>query len=761
MANRRPENLVLPPVDAKTRLKHRTKIYSKPEGFSFTPRRRKSVVEVEQVPVESVVRFISKGPINDSFDSLTEFLNHLSRLLHVVTEKQNKDLNEAVIQKCLPFIVHEEPQVRTMAFRLVRYSIHRESQLQRLLLSQLDIILIRSLDLDEFEREREEAFKLIAKLLFLYRNSALKKFVKGGDSNFTLFPESALKAIMVIALDKLPRILDTVEDKKPDKLFLPALGILVDLAVEDPDLVLKCAGTEWIVRALVGPGGDNSNISSLVCKVLLKWMDTSELREKARIGLVIEQIFAPLIDLGFFHQKIQDPKKGDPPQVKVSQILESVSSVFLSIIRSWTGMLACAAVDERKELISSSPFKLLNFLGLGTAFNPAMIQIRDMVISICCEFVDMPYASKKFNDWSEALVFYAKMHLPDKYKTSLRDDFVVGEMEALQLSGILNPDVVDCLMSFRAVASYILISAGLPQAVARLIMARPDDPMSIKATLLLADVLRSGASFLPEERKLMLLSIPSLIQAASERTLLSARTANGIFPTHPLTFPNSDNAMILIHRLDQLNDVALNRLPLQSQLIQIELFVKGGESLFSGKYGDRERSWSSVDPDERFERLVTVEHDFFSKTSGKELDLNHLESIVVYLEAENSILMKKHKHNDKLHSFFSKIFTIVLPSNAKFAVDTVSFDGSIVKSLCRAIRLIVPLAKTEPHYGELIEKFLDQCKEQLDLEVLYKGTFSPKNILNNCSHFYFAVLSSIGSLPVGMQMIEEAGILQM
>lgn len=194
------------------------------------------------------------------------------------------------------------------------------------------------------------------------------------------------------------------------RLSLPALSILVDLAVEDPDLVLKCAGTEWIVRSVVGPGVDNSNVSSLVCKVLLKWMDTAELREKSRIGLVIEQIFAPLIDLGFFHQKIQDYKKGDPSQVQVSQILESVSTIFLSIIRSWTGIFGCAAMDEQKEIISSSPFKLLNFLGLGTAFNPAMIQIRDMVIGICCEFVDMPYASKKFNDWSEAIVFYCKYH---------------------------------------------------------------------------------------------------------------------------------------------------------------------------------------------------------------------------------------------------------------------------------------------------------------------------------------------------------------
>ena len=217
----------------------------------------------------------------------------------------------------------------------------------------------------------------------------------------------------------------------------------------------------------------------------------------------------------------------------------------------------------------------------------------------------------------------------------------------------------------------------------------------------------------------MLLSIPSLIQAASERTLMSSRAANGIFPTNPLTFPNSDNAMTLIHRLDQLNNIALNRLPLQSQLTQIELFVKGGDSLFPKKCSNRERSLS-MDPDEKFEKIIMVEHDFFSKTSSKDLDLTHLESIIIYLEADNSAILKRHKHNDKLHSFFSKIFSIVFPANGRFIADTVSFTNSVVKSLCRAVKLIVPLARSEPHYGELIEKFLNQCKEQLDPVSFFK-----------------------------------------
>ena len=147
-------------------------------------------------------------------------------------------------------------------------------------------------------------------------------------------------------------------------------------------------------------------------------MDTAELREKAKLHLVIEQIFAPLIDLGFFHQKPQEFVKGDPPPIKINQVIESVSTVFLSIIRSWTGMITCGYVEESGEIASNSPFRLINYLGLGTNVDVTMVKIRNMVIDVCCEFVDMPYATRKFASWDDAISYYCKWR-PKKH--SLRN----------------------------------------------------------------------------------------------------------------------------------------------------------------------------------------------------------------------------------------------------------------------------------------------------------------------------------------------------
>uniref|UniRef100_A0A914Z9A0 Rapamycin-insensitive companion of mTOR N-terminal domain-containing protein n=1 Tax=Panagrolaimus superbus TaxID=310955 RepID=A0A914Z9A0_9BILA len=544
------------------------------------------------------------------------------------------------------------------------------------------------------------------------------------------------------------------------KLSFACLAILVEFAINDPILVLECAGTDWIVRAVVGPGATNQTLATLVCRVLLKWLDTAEIRTKAKLHLVMEQIFAPLIDLGFFHQNQNELPKSDQPAMKINQILECVSTIFLSIFRSWTGVLSCGYVEENGDLASNSPFRLLHYLGLGTNVDITMVKIRNMVIDICCEFVDTPYATRKFVSWNDAVLYYSRLHLPDRYKTSLRDDFVVAEMECLQTSGAFHPDVVDCLMSFRAVASYILINVGLPQALARLIMASPDDPGGIKATLLLADMLRSGASFLPQDRRLMLLSAPSLVQAVSERIQYSAKLATGKSYDAQVTFPHSDNAMLLLNRLDQLNDTSFNRLSLESQLHNIELFVCGGKAL-DLENKNRERSTSQVSPEDRLEHLFTSEPEFFSKVTAKELDLTRLESIIDCLECDQGTLLTKHRYNDKLHSFYSRIFTIILPQNYRLVKNSSSFNAQIIKCICCAVKILVPLAKSEPYYGELIERFLHQFSEQLNPEVLYKGVFSPKNILNTCAHYYFAVLAAIGSSQNGIQLLEDAGILQM
>ncbi|KAJ1369985.1 hypothetical protein KIN20_031610 [Parelaphostrongylus tenuis] len=120
---------------------------------------------------------------------------------------------------------------------------------------------------------------------------------------------------------------------------------------------------------------------------------------------------------------------------------------------------------------------------MGTVDDSNISRIRDMIVDICCDFMDVPYASMVFESWPKALEFYADMAVPDLFHSSLNDDFVLAHSEMLIAKDKQLTLHVDLLGSFRALAGFILINAGFLQSLARLIVSQPDSTSGLKATL--------------------------------------------------------------------------------------------------------------------------------------------------------------------------------------------------------------------------------------------------------------------------------------
>ena len=91
-------------------------------------------------------------------------------------------------------------------------------------------------------------------------------------------------------------------------------------------------------------------------------------------------------------------------------------------------------------------FRLLEYLGLGTVGNVNLSHIRDMIVNICCDFMDAPYAAKNFQSWKEAVDFYGRDFLecrelneknsgslstPDIFSSSLKEDFVLAQNDII------------------------------------------------------------------------------------------------------------------------------------------------------------------------------------------------------------------------------------------------------------------------------------------------------------------------------------------
>ncbi|EGT36072.1 hypothetical protein CAEBREN_30436 [Caenorhabditis brenneri] len=537
-------------------------------------------VSFMDAPYEEKCNFlngISRALMETTIESLTdnEFFEEICHLYVKVIHVSSINF---LTFRVLKFLRDDHPCIRAMCFHIVRKCTMNERNLVVILTTHVDIYIVRAIDLQmENQTERSEAFKLIIWMLKIYEKSNLKKLIDSSAAQKNgkkyAFPKSIMQPIISIALSAF----EGQQTKGKDKLSLPCVGLFLEFSLTEPSLVLEMAGTEWLVKILTGVSCMSKRIVILASHVLISWLDSPTIRIKARLDLVMEQIFAPLVEFGMF-QKRGSMMTNDSPNESfhMNDFLENFKFSFLCIIRSWPGLFACAAVGPNSNILPSSPFRLLDYLGLGTVSNDNLVRIRDSIVDLCCEFVDVPYANKTFESWEEALAFYSKlllfllqqisyisflesMHLPDKYKSNLKHDFVIAQNDARMKNDTeRRKPTIDLLAAFRVLSQFVLINAQLPLSLARLILAMPDSSSGLKATLLMADMLRQAPSHVPSGYRAPVLSMPTLVQSACESLSQSRAVSaiNGTFDINAVeqyTFPHATNAELVLTRFDKLN----------------------------------------------------------------------------------------------------------------------------------------------------------------------------------------------------------------
>ncbi|VDN23439.1 unnamed protein product [Gongylonema pulchrum] len=238
---------------------------------------------------------------------------------------------------------------------------------------------------------------------------------------------------------------------RSDSLFPRNILRTVKQAVLSPDLILDTlgAGLLWDVEESV----------SVVIGWLAELLSGAVLNERPSSF----EIFAPVIEIGLSQRMDLKELRQQQLQPLGTSALQCISKTLLNLLRTWPGLFACSAPDEKQNTVLSSLLRFVDITALSRNVNLRRHEVCDALIDCFCELLDLSYASHNFRSWPEAVKFYSTMHHPDAYKCSLRDEFVLAEHEVLLRAKEHDSILSDLLVSFRAVATYMLVSAGIIQ----------------------------------------------------------------------------------------------------------------------------------------------------------------------------------------------------------------------------------------------------------------------------------------------------------
>uniref|UniRef100_A0A8R1DN49 RICTOR_N domain-containing protein n=1 Tax=Caenorhabditis japonica TaxID=281687 RepID=A0A8R1DN49_CAEJA len=281
-------------IRVRSRTKKDSENYGKPNKFRCLEDVRKQMAEAEP-------------NLRADYEEKCSFLNGLSRTVKE-TKVESLTENEFFEELChlmLKFLRDDHPCIRAMCFHIIRKCTMNERNLVVILKSHVDIYIVRAIDLQmENQTERVEAFRLIIWMLKIYEKSNLKKLIDSSAAQKNgkkyAFPKSIMQPVISIALSAFE---GQQSNGGKDKMSLPCIGLFLEFCLTEPLLILEMAGTDWLVKVLTGVSCMSKRIVILASHVLISWLDSPTIRLKANLHLVLEQVFAPLVEFGLFEKR--------------------------------------------------------------------------------------------------------------------------------------------------------------------------------------------------------------------------------------------------------------------------------------------------------------------------------------------------------------------------------------------------------------------------------------------------------------------------
>ncbi|KAM3874200.1 rapamycin-insensitive companion of mTOR-like [Diretmus argenteus] len=627
------------------------------------------------------------------------YLNNFIKLLCSVGYSEEKlGFTYAEIIICLRLaLLNEAKEVRAAGLRALRYLIRDSSILEKVLQLQVDYLIARCIDIQQSnEVERTQALRLVRKMITV---------------NALLFPSSVTNSLIAVGNDGL---------HERDRMVRACVAIICELSLKNPVVVAQRGGLSTILKNVINC--QLSRINEALITTILHLLNHPQTRQYIRSDVELEQILAPYTD--FHYRHTPESAQGQLPEDREARFLASKMSIVASF-RSWSGII---------NLCKSGNSGIQSLVGLLCIPN---MEVRRGLLEVMYDIfrLAVPVGTA---DFIEALVSVDPSRFQDSWRLS--DGFVASEAKIiLPHRSRSRPDLMD---NYLALVLSAFIKSGLLEGLVEVI-ASSDDNISVRATILLGELLYMANTILPHSHSHHLHCLPTLINVAASFDIPQEKRLR---------------ASAAVNYLKRFHEKK-KRGPKPNSLYLDHILRKSAASSHSCRDHQHFRPQRDIYVIKDTEdALMTNLRDSHILTHKENLDWDWV-LIGTILKWPN-VSLRNHK-DEQMHKLVQKLLFFYKPSSKLYA--SLELDHPKARQLtvvgCQFIEFLLESDEDGQAYLEdLVKDIVQWLFSSAGLKP--ERRLQSNGLLTTLSQHYFLFLGTLSAHPHGVKTLEKCSVFQ-
>ncbi|XP_062828531.1 rapamycin-insensitive companion of mTOR isoform X8 [Anolis carolinensis] len=616
-------------------------------------------------------------------------------------------------------LLNEAKEVRAAGLRALRYLIRDSSILQKVLKLKVDYLIARCIDIQQSnEVERTQALRLVRKMITV---------------NASIFPSSVTNSLIAVGNDGL---------QERDRMVRACIAIICELgknfekiiAIQNPEVVALRGGLSTILKNVIDC--QLSRINEALITTVLHLLNHPKTRQYVRADVELERILAPYTDFHYRHNP--DTAEGQLKEDREARLSASKMGI-VAAFRSWAGIIS---------LCKPGNSGIQSLIGVFCIPN---MEIRRGLLEVLYDIfrLPLPIVTEEF---IEALLSVDPSRFQDSWRLS--DGFVAAEAKViLPHRARSRPDLMD---NYLALVLSAFIRNGLLEGLVEVITSS-DDPVSVRATILLGELLHMANTILPHCHSHHLHCLPTLMNMAAsfdigkEKRLRASAALNCLKRFHEMKKRGPKPYSL---HLDHIVQKAMSTHQRRDQYrVQKDIFIlKDTEEALLTNLRDSQVLHHKENLEWNWNLIGTIlKWPNISLKANKDEQLHRFVRRLIYFYKPSSKLYA----NLDLDYAKSKQLTVVGCQFAEFLLESEEEGRQEGKKEGRQVQ-----QKQDGH--SYLEDLVKDIVQWLNSSSGMKPERSLQNngLLNTLSQHYFLFFGTLSCHPHGVKMLEKCNVFQ-